>query len=275
VWIDYNQDGDFSDNGEQVISRIVTAGTPGTTGLPATGNITIPNTALTGSTRMRVSMQRDSYAGPCETFVNGEVEDYSINITSGGNGLVVDPNAEILFLSTVYLNSGIQVNWVTNTERENDYFEIERSVDGVDFEILKTVNSSSENITATYYQELDDRPLPGINYYRIKQYAMDGSFKYSGVEMIMYDIDNEQFKIFPNPATNEIYVNMKADAGSSAVIKIYNAKGQQMLKQIIGTIPRDPFRIDLGNYTNGIYTIAVKIGDYRVKSAKMIISRDY
>ncbi len=275
VWIDYNQDGDFADNGETVLSRIVTAGANGSTRPPATGNITIPSTAGTGSTRMRVSMQRGSYAAPCENFEYGEVEDYTVNITSGGNGLIVDPDAAILFLSTVRLNSGIQLNWVTNTELQNDYFEIERSVDGVDFEVLKTVNSSSETITATYYQELDDRPFPGINYYRIKQYATDGNFKYSGVEMIMYDIDNERFKIFPNPATNEIYVNMRADAGAAAVIKIYNAKGQQMLEQIIGTIPSDPFRIDLGNYTNGIYTITVKVGDFRVKSAKMIISRDY
>ena len=275
VWIDYNQDGDFNDTGEQVFSRIATASAPGTTLPPEVGNITVPNTALTGSTRMRVSMQRESYAGPCETFDFGEVEDYTVNITSGGNGLIVDADAAILFLSTVRLNTGIQLNWVTNTENENEYFEIERSADGVDFEVLRTVNSSSETTIATYYQELDDQPLPGINYYRIKQYDVDGNFKYSGVEMIMYDIDNDRFKIFPNPATNEIYVNMKADAGGSAVIKIYNAKGQQMLEQIIGTIPTDPFRIDLGSYTNGIYTITVKIGDLRVKSAKMIISRDY
>jgi len=275
VWIDYNQDGDFTDNGERVFSSIVTAGANGTTLPPATGNITVPNTALTGSSRMRVSMQRGSYAGPCETFDDGEVEDYTINITSGGNGLVVDPDAAILFLSTVRLNGGIQINWVTNTEQQNDYFEIERSADGVDFENLKTVYSSSQSTAATYYQELDDRPLPGINYYRIQQYAVDGSFKYSGVDMIMYDIDNERFKIFPNPATNEVYVNMKAEAGLPAVIKIYNAKGQQVLEQIIGTIPRDPFRIDLGNYHNGIYTITVKVSDFQIKSARMIISRDY
>ena len=275
VWIDYNQDGDFGDAGEQVFSRIATAGTPGATISPVTGNITIPNTAATGNTRMRVSMQRDSYAGPCETFENGEVEDYTINITSGGNGLIVDPSQAILFLSTVRLNNGVQLNWVTNTEDQNEYFEIERSADGVDFEVLRTVNSSSETAIATYYQELDDQPLAGINYYQIKQYAMDGSFKYSGVEMMMYEIDNERFNVFPNPATNEVYINMKKDAGSAAVIKIYNAKGQQMLEQIIGSIPSDPFRIDLGNYTNGIYTITVKVGDFRVKSAKMIISRDY
>ena len=275
VWIDYNQDGDFLDNNEQIISRIVNAGLPGSTPTPAIGNITVPNNALSGATRMRVSMQRDSYASPCETFEEGEVEDYTVIIASGGNGLVVDPNETILYLSTVRVNSGIQLNWVTNTEEQNEYFEIERSVDGVDFENLSSVISSSERTTTTYYQELDDQPLPGINYYRIKQYAKDGSFQYSGIEMIMYNIDNERFKIFPNPATNEVYVNMKSDAGLSAVVKIYNAKGQQMLEQIIGTIPTDPFRIDLGNYINGIYTITVKVGDFKVKSAKMIISKNY
>jgi PKD repeat protein len=72
IWIDYNHDGDFADSGEQVFSK------NGKTSV--TGSFTPPTSALTGSTRMRVSMKYGSSPTSCETFSYGEVEDYSVNI---------------------------------------------------------------------------------------------------------------------------------------------------------------------------------------------------
>lgn len=74
VWIDYNADGDFSDAGEQVYTGAASTATP------ATGSITIPATAVTGATRMRVSMKYNGIATACETFSYGEVEDYTVVI---------------------------------------------------------------------------------------------------------------------------------------------------------------------------------------------------
>ena len=76
VWIDYNKNGVFTDAGEQVVStNFTTAGNTNAT-------FTIPNTALLGTTRMRVSSKYGAYPTPCETFTYGEVEDYTINITA-------------------------------------------------------------------------------------------------------------------------------------------------------------------------------------------------
>lgn len=74
VWIDFNHDFDFEDAGEEVVSTI--AATTGNISV----NVTIPMSATTGSTRMRVSMKYGSAPGPCEVFNYGEVEDYTINI---------------------------------------------------------------------------------------------------------------------------------------------------------------------------------------------------
>ncbi|WP_109302095.1 choice-of-anchor B family protein [Aquimarina sp. AU474] len=80
IWIDLNQDGDFSDSGEQLLSQNATRDTP------VTGDFTIPAAALNGSTRMRVSMKYNGVPSPCESFQYGEVEDYTVNITGGGPG---------------------------------------------------------------------------------------------------------------------------------------------------------------------------------------------
>ncbi|MEM9544822.1 MAG: GEVED domain-containing protein [Bacteroidota bacterium] len=87
VWIDYNQDGDFEDAGEQVFTQ-----TP-TTATPISGSFVVPASALEGVTVMRVSMKYNGIPGPCESFTWGEVEDYSVNISSDGNPGCTDPNA--------------------------------------------------------------------------------------------------------------------------------------------------------------------------------------
>ncbi len=72
VWIDFNQDGDFLDEGEQVYQK--------RSKFTAQKSLIFPTTALAGTTLMRVSMKADNYPEPCEIFSYGEVEDYTINI---------------------------------------------------------------------------------------------------------------------------------------------------------------------------------------------------
>lgn len=72
VFIDYNQDGDFSDSGEEVFSSSGSS--------TVSGSFTVASGALTGNTRMRVVMDYNSPAEACGTFTYGEVEDYTVNI---------------------------------------------------------------------------------------------------------------------------------------------------------------------------------------------------
>ncbi len=77
VWIDYNQDGDFDDSGEQVWTQSATKTTP------VSGTFTVSSSASSGSTRMRVSMKYNAIPTSCETFNYGEVEDYTVNLGDG------------------------------------------------------------------------------------------------------------------------------------------------------------------------------------------------
>lgn len=81
VWIDYNNDGDFFDEGEQVWTQTATRSST------VTGAFTIPTSSNTGQTRMRVSMKYNGIPNPCENFNWGEVEDYTINLI-GSNDLI-------------------------------------------------------------------------------------------------------------------------------------------------------------------------------------------
>lgn len=76
VFIDYNQDGDFTDSGETVLTAAKTKATS------ISGTITIPATALLGATRMRISLKYNGTPTSCEVFSRGQVEDYTVTIVS-------------------------------------------------------------------------------------------------------------------------------------------------------------------------------------------------
>lgn len=84
VWIDYNQDSDFEDNGEQVWGKSAS------TDNSVSGSFTVPNTAKLGVTRMRVSMRYNNTPSSCGSFDYGEVEDYTLNIIEGDGGTSTD-----------------------------------------------------------------------------------------------------------------------------------------------------------------------------------------
>ncbi|KAF2335555.1 fibronectin type III domain-containing protein [Flavobacterium daemonense] len=94
VWIDLNGDKTFDSNELMWSSELVAS-------TAVNGTFTIPNTAVNGSTRMRVSMKQGGIPTSCETFALGEVEDYTVNIQSSlsvedhdasKNGYVLHPN---------------------------------------------------------------------------------------------------------------------------------------------------------------------------------------
>ncbi len=146
AWIDFNNDFDFNDPGEQVAYVLVGSGWTNTF------NVTIPLTAQTGQVRMRVriSYQPDGAITPCGPATFGETEDYSINITSGVGidelpiaqvQVYPNPANEVLFIdlkdvenvnSIALLDvNGKQIQELTNVKNGLNTFQIEQLAAGV------------------------------------------------------------------------------------------------------------------------------------------------
>lgn len=99
VFIDWNGDGDFADVNETAFAGFTTNLQTGDN----TTSITVPSDAVSGSFRMRVSMKFNVFSTSCETITEGEVEDYTINI-SGGSATTLTQGSDVL-LSTLTVDS--------------------------------------------------------------------------------------------------------------------------------------------------------------------------
>lgn len=107
VWIDYNGDCDFNDANELVFDAGATSSSA------VSGTVTVP-AGVTGTTRMRVSMKYNGASTACENFQDGEVEDYTVNITTGGG----TPPTAAFMASRTTITAGENVTF-TNQSTNN------------------------------------------------------------------------------------------------------------------------------------------------------------
>jgi chitodextrinase len=109
VFIDYNQNGVFTDSGETVWSNAASTTTP------VSGSITIPATAILGNTRMRVSMKYNAVPTSCEAFSFGQVEDYTVNIQAAA-GDTTAPSAPTSLTASGTTQTTTDLSWTAATD---------------------------------------------------------------------------------------------------------------------------------------------------------------
>ncbi len=124
---------------------------------------------------------------------------FTIATTDENNPLPV----EFLSIDAYLQDENIVVEWITATERNNDYFTVERSRDAVNFEIIAVVKSKAEFGNSNQilsYSVVDLSPIAGLNYYRVKQTDFDGTSDYSKLVGVFYQNKSDvAINIYPNP----------------------------------------------------------------------------
>ncbi|WP_442794174.1 pectinesterase family protein [Pelobium manganitolerans] len=154
------------------------------------------------------------------------------------------------------LSQTVQLNWTTANEVNTSHFVIERSADGKTFETLGTL--ASKNIAGeNRYQFIDEKPLAGFAYYRIKQVDQNAAFKYSTVQAIN-NAGQSTFAVYPNPAQNVVYVSHVA-AGKSAKISVVSTLGKNILQANVaaGSVKST---LNLSGLASGVYLLYYQDG---------------
>lgn len=139
--------------------------------------------------------------------VIGSVDAGAVCGTFGG----VLPVAFIKFIATRKENSEL-LEWQTASEQNNNLFEVQRGIDGVNFEKIgehssKADHQGNSNSILDYVYE-DTKPINGFSYYRLKQIDYNNQYKYSSIVSVNFETSNEvSFVVYPNPNKEEFSID--------------------------------------------------------------------
>ena len=167
----------------------------------------------------------------------------------------------------------VKLLWVTNTEYKNDRFVVERSVDGVDFEPMFEVQHKYAGAKPKQYRDVDIHPNVGSNFYRIKVLFEDGTFMYSEIKQADFQMDLDNFNLWPNPASESITVFSEKFAGKAAQIQIVNNLGQPLFEQKFDVLPDSPVTFELNDFRDGMYHFLIRVEGHRMRTRTFVIAR--
>lgn len=161
---------------------------------------------------------------------------YSIddgNITAYSDYFSISPilPVELLFFKAIQQNEKVLLAWATASEIDNDYFDIEYSMNGHDFEKIGRIEGNGSISEYSNYNFTHKTPINGHNYYRLKQVDFDGQSTYSSIQIVKMsseDKDKINIELFPNPTYNGI-INLKLSQSGQYKITVINTLGQIVL----------------------------------------------
>jgi len=154
--------------------------------------------------------------------------------------------------------AAVRLDWVTASETNNDYFTVERSVNGLNFNGVTDVNGAGNSNTTLYYRTYDENPLPGTSYYRLKQTDFDEGVEHSHIISVKFN-SSVAITVFPNPFTGS-YLNLSIDniVKEEILVILNNALGETLYSKVVLIEQQKSFvtTIDLQNrLTPGLYVI--------------------
>lgn len=163
---------------------------------------------------------------------------------------------KLLDFTAKLIDNNVNLNWVTETETNNDFFTIERSFDGVIFETVSIIKGAGNSNNRLTYSSKDLKPKKGTSYYRLKQTDYDGKYSYSSIESVVIKERFEGFSVFPNPVTGNGYLTFDSSVEDVKTIVIYDISGRLVYEQLFNIEKgNNKLTLETQNLTQGMYFI--------------------
>jgi len=182
----------------------------------------------------------------------------------GGSGSAL-PVTLISFDAIKIENDDVLLNWITASEINNQYFEIERSVNDQltekQFEPIAKIKGAGNSNCQLKYNYIDETPFAKINvtkiFYRLKQVDFDGNFQYTEIKEVDLEKNitaNMQISVYPNPNTEILNVDIESLDQKNILLTVFDAGGREIVKS--------KYELKLGKQTLQINTSSLARGVY-------------
>lgn len=151
-------------------------------------------------------------------------------------------------------NGKIKLVWETASESDNEGFDIERSKDGYKWQTLDFLKGAGTTLEKQYYEWIDDKPYPEINYYRLRQLDFDGDEEYS--EIVVVKMTNKgEVTLFPNPAGDFVTLDIGNETEVEH-IEIYDGQGR-LVRHLPLQYSKSRQNLYLEDLAAGVYWVVI------------------
>ncbi|MGB3154935.1 MAG: T9SS type A sorting domain-containing protein [Chitinophagaceae bacterium] len=178
---------------------------------------------------------------------------------------------QFLLFNVRCMGNGVLINWKTAQEQNSNYFNVERSPDGISWTTTGTLQAAGNSTIERTYSYNDNNPLPGGAMYRIAEYDVDGRIQYTSI--IRSDCEaKDRWRLWPNPVQEMLWVNITATGASSATVKVFDSKGSLILSQHHALLPgTNQLNIDMKKLSSGTYHLTVEWGLGQMQKSVTVI----
>ena len=178
------------------------------------------------------------------------------------------------FKASLGENNSVKLNWNTFSERNNDYFTIEKSKNGITFEFVGRIKGAGNSSNENFYSLVDEDTKEGTTYYRLTQTDFDGKkteSSFTDVTIINNDKFNVQF--YPNPSnlSSKVFVKINNKSTEEVAINIFEINGKLVDTQIVKMINNET-KLEMNHqFTSGVYIVQAINSIGEVSNFKWII----
>ncbi|MEO5683765.1 MAG: T9SS type A sorting domain-containing protein [Chitinophagaceae bacterium] len=176
------------------------------------------------------------------------------------------------FNANLISNKKVALSWTTQQQINTDCFDLEKSSDGLNWKSIVSVKSSGNSAIPVTYNAVDNCPLKGSNFYRVKIKSVDGLAGYTIVKNVRMNAMGS-INIYPNPSTGIINIAL-AEVPEAGYwnLSIINSMGQVLVQK---RYSRNMASVSLSavHYPNGNYTIHIADGNLS-QSKKLMINHN-
>ncbi len=142
-------------------------------------------------------------------------------------------------IDVVLHEDGVEISWITKSEKNSDFFTIQRSYDGLHWEDIYTLEAAGSSDAEQYYMHVDTDPFIGLNYYRIIETETNGKTNKSAIKQITISSkDTFKMTVFPNPVHvgEPVHVHFEGTfPGHLLHLTIFDNKGRLVQTDVVET----------------------------------------